>query len=80
MSGPSPTVWISWKSVQNCDLYRNFLYTYKLYQHCGFVIRDLQNEKRNHPHLPHSPFSEVEGVRIVVISFRNIDKKKEEYF
>ncbi len=46
----------------------------KVYYHCGFVIRDLQNEKRDHPHLPHSPLSEVEGVRIVVISFRNIAK------
>ncbi len=35
---------------------------------------DLQNEKRDHPHLLHSPPSEVEGVRIVVISFRNIAK------
>ncbi len=26
MSGPPPTLWISWKSVQNCDLYRAFLY------------------------------------------------------
>ncbi len=41
-------------------------------------MRDLQNEKRDHPHLPHSPPSEVEGVRIVVISFRNIAKNKEE--
>ncbi len=39
------------------------------------VIRDLQNEKRDHPHLPHLPPSEVEGIRIVVISFRNIAKK-----
>ncbi len=39
-------------------------------------MRDLQNEKREHPYLPHSPHSEVEGVRIVVISFRNIAKKK----
>ncbi len=28
------------------------------------------------PHLPHSPPSEVEGVKIVVISFGNIAKKK----
>ncbi len=39
----------------------------------GFVIRD--NEKRDHHHLPHSPPSEVEGVRIVFISFRKIAKK-----
>ncbi len=38
-------------------------------------MRDLQNEKRDHHYLPHSPPSEVEGVRIVVISFRNIAKK-----
>ncbi len=38
---------------------------------------DLQNEKRDHPHLPHSPPSEVEGVRIVLISFRNIAKSQE---
>ncbi len=68
MSGPAPTMWISWKSDQNCDLYRNFFY---IYNHCGFVIRDLQNEKRDHPHPP--PY-EVEGVRIVIISFRNIAK------
>ncbi len=35
------------------------------------MIRDLQNEKRNHPH---SLASEVESVRIVIISFRNITK------
>ncbi len=70
MSGPAPTMRILWKSDQNCDLYRNFLYIYI----CGFVIRDFQNEKRDHPHLPHSTPSEVEGVRIVVISFRNIAK------
>ncbi len=34
-------------------------------------MRDVQNEKRDHHH---SPPSEVEGVRIVVISFRNIAK------
>ncbi len=39
-----------------------------------FVIRDLQNEKREHLHLPHSPPSEVEGVRMIVILFRNIAK------
>ncbi len=39
-------------------------------------MRDPQNEKRDHPHLPPS---EVEGVRIVVISFRNIAKKKEKF-
>ncbi len=33
-------------------------------------------QKRDHPHLPHSPPSEVEGVRIVVISFQNIAKKR----
>ncbi len=22
----APTIWISWKSIQNCDLYRAFLY------------------------------------------------------
>ncbi len=38
---------------------------------------DLQNKKCDHPHLPHSSSSEVEGVRIVVISFRNIAKKVE---
>ncbi len=38
-------------------------------------MRDLQNEKRDHSHLPYSTPSEVEGVTIVVISFRNIAKK-----
>ncbi len=76
MSAPAPTMRISWKSDQNCDLYRNFLYIHIYeYINCGFVMRDLQNEKRDHPHLPHSPPFEVEGVRIVVISFRNIAKK-----
>ncbi len=32
---------------------------------CWFVIRDLQNEKRDHPYLPHSIPSEVEGVRML---------------
>ncbi len=41
------------------------------YKHREFVIRDLQNEKRDHSHLLHSPHSEVEGVRIDVISFLN---------
>ncbi len=36
------------------------------------MIRDLQIEKR---YRPHSPPSEVEGIRIVVISFQNIAKK-----
>ncbi len=39
----------------------------------GFVIGDLQNGKRDHPH---SPLSKVEVVGIVVISFRNIAKKQ----
>ncbi len=68
MSGPAPTTRISWKSDQNCNLYRNFF----IYI---FLIRNLQNEKRDHPHFPHSPPSEVEGARIVLISFRNIAKK-----
>ncbi len=46
----------------------------KVYWYCGFVIRDLRNKKRYHPHLPHSTPSEVEGVRIDIISFRNIAK------
>ncbi len=36
-------------------------------------MRDLQNKKRD---LPHSLPFEVEGVRIVVISFRNIVKNQ----
>ncbi len=39
-------------------------------------IRDLQKEKRDHLYLPHSHPSEVEGIRIVVISFRNIAKNR----
>ncbi len=31
MSGPAPTMWISWKSVQNWDLYRNYTYTVYIY-------------------------------------------------
>ncbi len=53
-------------------------YTYIFYIHISrltlrirrFVIRDFQNEKRDHPH---PPTSGVESVRIV-ISFRNIAK------
>ncbi len=41
-----------------------------------FVIRDLQNEKRNPP-LTHSV---VEGVRIFVISFQNMVKKGKNSF
>ncbi len=37
---------------------------------------DLQNEKREHPHLLHSLPSEVEAVRIVVISVRNVANKQ----
>ncbi len=40
---------------------------------------DLQNEKRDHSQLTHSPTSEVEGVRIVIISFRNITKNKKHF-
>ncbi len=40
-------------------------------------MRHLQNGKCDYPHLPHSPPSEFEGVRIVVISFRNIAKNEE---
>ncbi len=47
------------------------------YKHCSFVIWDLQNEKYDHLH---SPPSEVEDVRIVVISFKNIAKKVILYF
>ncbi len=50
--------------------------------YCEFVIRNLQKEKSKHPYLPYkhpylpySPPSEIEGVRIVVISFWNIAKK-----
>ncbi len=50
---------------------KRFFYRIKIR---ALVIRDLQNEKRDHPHLPHSPPSEIVGVRIVVISFRNIAK------
>ncbi len=59
---------ISWKSVQNCNLYRTFL--------CIFVIRNLQKEKRDHPHLLHPTPSEVDRVRIVVILFQNMAKEK----
>ncbi len=53
MSGPAPTtMWMSWKSDQNCDQYRNFLYIYKYINIAEFLIRDLQNEKPDHPHLP----------------------------
>ncbi len=78
MSGPAPTMRISCKSDQNCDLYRNFLYIYICISilTLRIRIRDLQNEKCEHPHLPHSPPSEVEGVGIVVISFGNIAQKK----
>ncbi len=52
--------------------------------HCililGFVIRDVQNEKRDHPHLPHSLPSEVKFVKIIVISFRNFAKKIRNFF
>ncbi len=64
MSGPAPTMWISWKSGQNCDQYRNFLYVYKYTNIADLLIRDIQNEKRDQP--PLAPF-EVEDVRIVVI-------------
>ncbi len=33
--------------------------------------RNLQNEKRDQPQLPHSSLSEVEGIKIAAISFRN---------
>ncbi len=64
MSGAALTMWISWKSVQNCD----FLYIYEFIR-----ILTLPYEKRDHPNPP-SPPSEVEDIRIVVISFRNIAK------
>ncbi len=36
MSGSAPTMRISWKSVQNCDLYRNFLVY--IYIYTGWCI------------------------------------------
>ncbi len=33
-------------------------------------FQDLQNKKRDHPHLPYSPPSEVKGVRIVAMKYR----------
>ncbi len=43
---------------------------------CGCVGQIVsKNNRVDHPRLPHSTPSEVEGVRIVVISFRNIAKK-----
>ncbi len=41
---------------------------------CGFVMKDLQHEKCDHPNLSNWPSSEVKSVRIVVISHRNIAK------
>ncbi len=39
MSEPAPTMWISWKSVQNYNLYRNFLYI------CTYInIADLKRK------------------------------------
>ncbi len=67
---------------QPCEFHENriktatFIVTSFIYIYI-FVIRDLQNEKRDHLHLPHSSPSEVEGVRIVVISFRNIAENQE---
>ncbi len=61
-------MWISGKSDQNCDLYGNFLYILTL------RIRNQGPLKRK-TWPPPPPPSVVEGVRIVVISFRNIAKK-----
>ncbi len=73
MSGPAPPIWISWKLDQNCDLYRNFLYIY-----ISILTLRIRNQgpskRKTWP--PPPPPSEVEGVRIVVISFRNIAKKE----
>ncbi len=34
----------------------------EVYLHCRFVIKDLQNEKREYLHLHHSSWAEVQGV------------------
>ncbi len=57
----------------------SFYATLALYghnQHCGFIIRYMQNENQDHPLSPTHSFihSEFEGVRIVVTSLRNIAK------
>ncbi len=38
-----------------------------IYNHCGFVIKDLQNKKSDHHQLDLTPSFEVEGIRIVVL-------------
>ncbi len=70
MSGPAPTMWISWKSDQNCDPYHNFLYIYisiYTYIHYTYIYIYIYIYIYTPP---------PEGVRIVVISFRNIAKKR----
>ncbi len=77
MSGPAPTVWISWKSVQNCDLYRNFLYMHKYISILILWICNQRFPKWKTWPPPSPPLTlplVVEGVRIVTISFRNIAK------
>ncbi len=40
MCGLAPTMWISWKPDQNCDLYRDNNNYYKLkIQKCHFLIK-----------------------------------------
>ncbi len=66
-----PTMWISWKSVQNCDLYPAFFYNISNVTLLIFNQRPLKRKSRPLP----SPSSAVEGVGILVISFGNIAKK-----
>ncbi len=74
MSGPAPTKWISWKSDQNCDLYRNFFFY--IYKYINIADSLSGTSKTKNVTTPTSPPSEVEGVGIVVISFRNIAKNR----
>ncbi len=55
--------------------FNNLFEQNKIFQDNREKLFFLGYEKRDHPHLPHSPPSEVKGARIVVISFRNIAKK-----
>ncbi len=56
----SPTMWISWKSVQNCDLYPNIMNFLQ-----SGTSKTVNVTTLNHLQLK----SEVEGVIIGAISF-----------
>ncbi len=70
MGGPAPTIWILWKTVQNCDLYRAF--TRCVHIHSIFVassIDTFDSIKRQEQHKSRNLFVHTYSAFLQLILF-----------